>query len=359
MTGGDGDGEQEPDDVFRHLREDEGLRPIESGSGGDEDGPPGSEERIEPDDHWADPDRAGNRSEHPDPTVRDGRERADRSDGPTPDRGTPRATDRPTRRGRGRTDRAGGDGVDRRERRGLAADVRDHGDPVRWFLRTNNTVVVTIRDVAVSVAVVGLVALLLLGVSGVWPPLVAVESGSMEPNIKAGDLVFVTAPDRFVAEGATGDTGIVTAQDGADRGHESFGGPGDVIVFEPNGDPHATPIIHRAEFWVEEGDNWVEDRADPAYLTESSCEANAHCPAPHDGFVTKGDANAQYDQSAGGADSAVVAPEWVVGSAEWRIPWLGQVRLTVDAILGHSAPIQVLEGPLVADGPAGPSAASG
>ena len=31
---------------------------------------------------------------------------------------------------------------------------------------------------------------ILFGVSGAWPPLVAIESESMEPNLHQGDLVF-------------------------------------------------------------------------------------------------------------------------------------------------------------------------
>ena len=35
---------------------------------------------------------------------------------------------------------------------------------------------------------------ILFGVSGAWPPLVAIESESMEPNLHQGDLVFVLIP---------------------------------------------------------------------------------------------------------------------------------------------------------------------
>ncbi|OYR84229.1 S26 family signal peptidase, partial [Halorubrum ezzemoulense] len=67
-----------------------------------------------------------------------------------------------------------------------------------------------IREMLASVAVVLLVGLLLFGVSGVWPPMVAVESGSMEPNMQVGDLVFVTEPGRLAPDAAENGVGVVT-----------------------------------------------------------------------------------------------------------------------------------------------------
>jgi signal peptidase I len=204
---------------------------------------------------------------------------------------------------------------------------------VRWFFGTNDESVVLVRDILSSVAIVAVIGLLLFGISGVWPPLVAVESGSMEPNMEVGDLIFVVADDRFVGDGSTGDTGVVTHEDGED--HEKFGKAGDVVVFEPNGQAHQTPVIHRAHFWVEEGENWVDTRAEPEYVDGASCDQLQTCPAAHDGFITKGDANPYYDQyQRGGANTDVVQPGWVTGKASFRVPWLGYVRLTFDSILG-------------------------
>lgn len=120
----------------------------------------------------------------------------------------------------------------------------------RWLLRSDDARAVACRDVASTVAVVGLIGLLLVAFSGVWPPLAAVESGSMEPNVATGDLVFVADSDRFVGSEAVGETGVVTRDAAltADGTHVRFGEPGDVIVFTPDGDPSATPVIHRAHF---------------------------------------------------------------------------------------------------------------
>ena len=55
----------------------------------------------------------------------------------------------------------------------------------RWVLDADHPSVVLLRDAASTAAVVVLLALLLFAVSGVWPPMVVVESGSMEPEMTA------------------------------------------------------------------------------------------------------------------------------------------------------------------------------
>ena len=185
------------------------------------------------------------------------------------------------------------------------------------------------RDLATSVVAVLLLGGFLFAISGVWPPMVAIESGSMEPNMAINDLAFVMDSDRFQPEAAgavgPGDTGIVTADVGDREGYTQFGNSGDVIVFEPDGRSDRTPIIHRAMFWVEAGEDWTE-RADPAHLNGATCGQLSACPAPHSGFITMGDDNPAYDQ-AGNRITEPVKPEWVVGTAEMRIPWLGWFRL--------------------------------
>jgi signal peptidase len=180
---------------------------------------------------------------------------------------------------------------------------------------------VFVRDVASSVFAVVLVGFFLFAVSGVWPPLVAVESGSMLPNMQRNDLVFVMEEERFPGERAQ--DGVVTARTGAETGYEKFDNPGDVIVYAADGDRGGTPIIHRAMFWVEAGENWCA-AADPAYLGGLDPE-DPRCVADHAGFITKGDNNPSYDQATG--LSGPVRPEWVVGTAEFKIPGLGWIRL--------------------------------
>ncbi|WP_306054793.1 S26 family signal peptidase [Natronococcus wangiae] len=292
-------------------------------------------------------DNAGESSRHePHGTPSDGAGDPNRDVASTADRDG--ATDEPAR---GDVAAGGGDATARSGRTDSGDDVSIEDDGIlRWFFKTNDESAVLVRDVLGSVAIVVVIGLLLFAVSGIWPPLVAVESGSMEPNMQKGDLIFVVADDRFVGDDPADDTGVVTHESGQD--HEKFGKSGDVIIFKPNGNEYETPVIHRAHFWVEDGENWVDTKANEEYVNGASCEQLPTCPANHDGFITKGDANSYYDQyhRGPGAETDVVHPGWVTGKATFRIPWLGYVRLTFDSILGELvAPqptIETVDGPL-------------
>ncbi|MFB6173751.1 MAG: S26 family signal peptidase [Halobacteriales archaeon] len=194
---------------------------------------------------------------------------------------------------------------------------------LRWLLRTDQPTVRFVREVASSVLAVTMVGLFLFAVSGVWPPLVAVESGSMEPHMHRGDLVFVMQEDRLAPPPGTDGTGIVPYRVANRTDYRKFGNYGDVIVYRPDG-RGGTPIIHRARFWVNGSENWY-DKAKPGLVPGSDCGDVPNCPAPHAGFITKGDNNGRYDQVSG--ISGPVRPEWIRGTAEVRIPWLGYVRL--------------------------------
>ncbi len=227
-------------------------------------------------------------------------------------------------------------------------DRRERPQTVRgwlhWFWTVDRGSAMVVREFLVSVGAVVLVGLLLFSLSGVWPPMVAIESGSMEPNMQVNDLVFITDNDRFVPDAAHGDTGVVTYQAGQETGYETFGDYGDVIVFAPNGNDRQVPIIHRAQFWVEEDENWY-DRANPDHVGNAeNCAELRNCPAPNDGFITKGDnrvTNQRYDQARG--LSGPVQAEWVIGTAEIRIPWLGWIRLELAELAAGGSPQMVLE----------------
>jgi len=184
--------------------------------------------------------------------------------------------------------------------------------------------------------IVFLVGGLLFGISGVWPPMVAIESGSMEPNIQTYDLVLVTEPGRLAPDVAD-ENGIVTLQDGEANGYTSFNNPGSVVVFdEPAG--IGPPVIHRPHASVDQGENWIYT-ADEAYTNGQTCDDLETCPAPRDGYITKGDNNDGYDQVNGVAP--VVDAGWITGVARLRIPYLGWVRLafTGQAVLGPTVPL--------------------
>ena len=136
--------------------------------------------------------------------------------------------------------------------------------------------------------------------TGTWHNKFAIQSVSMEPNMHVGDLIFVQAPHR---------ANIVTYEDGKILDYVSFDEYGDVIAYSPNGCSSATPIIHRAMYWVEEGGEMPDGK-----------------PAPHAGYITKGD-NKITNQHPDQPGLEPVKPEWIIGVARVRIPYLGYLRI--------------------------------
>jgi signal peptidase len=229
-----------------------------------------------------------------------------------------------------------GDGsIDGRGRRRDRSDPEETKGFVYRFRHDKEGPLMWVREMLTSVAVVLAIGLVLFAISGVWPPMVAVESGSMEPNMQVGDLVFVTEPGRLAPDAADNDVGVVTYDDGRAADYRTFGSYGSVIIYRPPGRT-ASPIIHRAMFHVEEGEDWY-DRADEEYHRAAGCAELRHCPAPHDGFITLGDNNGAYDQANG--LSPPVRAEWVTGVARVRVPYLGYVRLIAS---GQAEPSDVL-----------------
>ncbi|UPM41873.1 S26 family signal peptidase [Halocatena salina] len=226
---------------------------------------------------------------------------------------------------------------------------------LKWLWTTENGLIAFLREVAGSILIVLLVGGLLFGISGVWPPMVAIESPSMEPHIQKGDLVFVMDEHRFSGEAAINhngkSTGVIPYQQAQQTDHKKFGTYGDVIIYKPDGSERQTPIIHRARFWVEEGENWY-DKANPDHIGNAeNCEELSNCPAEHSGFITKGDnkeKNGQYDQVVGLSEP--VKPTWIIGTAVFRIPYLGSIRLLMGMISGHVASAAGMYGGLLGTG---------
>ncbi|MEM3085616.1 MAG: hypothetical protein QXT68_00540 [Halobacteria archaeon] len=259
----------------------------------------------------------------------------------------------------------------------------------------------TLYELVTALGAVALVVALLQQGTATWPAMVAVESCSMEPNVRVGDLVLVVGPSRSAVVtqegdrvefrepglepavilppsraagggGASGGEGpgpalspatspptsspgsppfpagaprpppsppdhrafalapgcVAERPDGAGCGARGEPLAGDVIVFYPNGNAACTPIIHRARAWIPDN---------------ASYGGRAFARG---GFITKGDNNGPAagddpsraaDQVARGGSAACrntepVQPEWMVGVAKFRVPWLGYVRLLLNPL---------------------------
>ncbi|CAD6491314.1 MAG: hypothetical protein EMLJLAPB_00117 [Candidatus Argoarchaeum ethanivorans] len=148
-------------------------------------------------------------------------------------------------------------------------------------------------------------------VFGTYHPMVAVESGSMEHNMEVGDIIFIKTLNRGE---------IITYMDGKEQGYNSFNNYGNVILYKKNGRADITPIIHRAMYFVKKGEPMWENGP----------------PAPHDGYITKGDnkiTNRYYDQEGNICYHTPVKKEWVVGIAVCRIPYIGYLPLFAHSVL--------------------------
>ena len=216
----------------------------------------------------------------------------------------------------------------------------------------------TVKDVGIAIGCVVLVFLLTFAYSGNWPPMVVIESGSMEHDnnslyaepgyahlgtIDTGDLVIVKEARK---------TDIVTYLEGKDTGYEKYGDYGDVIVYykngirEKDGQP-VTPVIHRAMFWVDvdvENKTYHVPEAGRTFYNEidlgqfgdgklvGTIEGQV---LQNSGYVTKGDStgNPHPDQvthfDINGNKVQPVDPDWVVGMARGELPWFGLIKLRV------------------------------
>ena len=150
-----------------------------------------------------------------------------------------------------------------------------------------------VSDILFVVVVIGVISAVSQLALGLWTPMVAVESGSMVPNMNIGDIVVVQGASR---------TEVIPWDAAVTKGYTAFNNPGDVILYLPYGKERlglidqamaifgvpyppdkATPIIHRAMSYV--------DQSQPMW--------DGGPKAPFSGYITKGDHNDRIDQMAG------------------------------------------------------------
>jgi signal peptidase len=187
-------------------------------------------------------------------------------------------------------------------------------EQIKRFKESDNFWIGLLRDflfVAAAVAIFASVSQIALGL---WSPMIAVKSESMVPHLQIGDLIFVESVNR---------SNITTYEEGKQSGYTTFDDYGDVILYKRYGKDGTTPIIHRAMYYVEKGDEmWPGGPL-----------------APHAGYITKGDnpkTNPFYDQQGDISYLQPVKKEWIIGVARfYRIPLVGYVSLIPRKILGE------------------------
>lgn len=216
-------------------------------------------------------------------------------------------------------------------------------------------------DTAVALLIVGAVLGGLYLFAGSWPPMVVVESRSMmhpQDDPGYGNLGTADPGDILFLQNVENREDVSLA---VDREVSRYGGDGDIVVFKPNGNPDATPIIHRALTYVrvqgsgEDAEYEVhmggsERRVfgpEGIYLPELGIgegagytDQNGWKPG-HDGLLTQGDnpeTNPHPDQVSSPPISEPVRVEWIEGKARGELPWLGLVKLAFGTDLNVNPP---------------------
>ena len=215
------------------------------------------------------------------------------------------------------------------------------------------------RDLAVAFLIVAIVMGLLTAYARVWPPMVVVESESMQHSdsesfvgvIDTGDLVIVQAVGTAVD--------VVSYVEGRATGHATYGDFGDVIVFiKPRTPLTSTPIIHRAMAYAVRNASGGADVPGLARLPATEWSARSTNGSTGNyaygiwdftlynvgyqarnptfnasaelalatvdaGFLTKGDHNQNPDSH------GAVAVNRILGKARGELPWFGLLKLTL------------------------------
>jgi len=200
---------------------------------------------------------------------------------------------------------------------------------IRSFRTSNNRTVSLLRDILWIGSVVGGIGLALILVCGTWPAVVAIESKSMDPHMKMGDLVVVVQKDRYGS--------FRTWQDGSVSNYTMFEEYGDVIIYRPNGMTNITPIIHRAIQYVGAG-KVMEIKGKTLAINYT---------AIHPGYITWGDNNPLPDQFYDFPKIGIMEPvrdEWVVGKALFTIPLVGYLPLNIVFIVIMVLLVLILHG---------------
>src|SRR3972149_5875447 len=93
------------------------------------------------------------------------------------------------------------------------------------------------RDIAIAAILVALIFGGMFAYAQVWPPVVVVESGSMQHSATRSYLGVIDTGGMVLVQAVHSRSDVVTYVEGRVSGHETYGNYGDVIIFHPPGKP--------------------------------------------------------------------------------------------------------------------------
>ena len=215
----------------------------------------------------------------------------------------------------------------------------------------------TIKDVIVSIIIVAAIFLSMYAYTQNWPPIVIIESGSMQHG-ELSSIGIIDTGDIVLVKKVYSEDSVVSYVEGRLSDYKRYGDYGDVIIYNYNG----KSIIHRAiVYLIWDGSRWgirgFEDREYPSWLhvnangividdvgyAQKDVIINLKALNPnvvgYEGFITMGDHNlavydskeyAPYDQNS--EDFIPICPKLVnynmiKGVAKGELPWFGALKL--------------------------------
>ena len=215
------------------------------------------------------------------------------------------------------------------------------------------------RDIAVAFIIVGMVIGAIYAYTGVWPPMVVIESGSMQHSGTVSYVGVIDTGDLVLVQAAPKRSDVTTWVEGRAIEYKTYGNYGDVIIFRKAFSD--TPIIHRPIFWMGydpisktfsipdlerlphnitwggsydngsavmrpyrlNGTMWIKGVGWKGDLNITFNIKNIAASNKHSGYVTLGDNNG------GNYDSTLARQEDVIGKARGELPWFGLIKLTL------------------------------
>ncbi|MEE9237764.1 MAG: S26 family signal peptidase [Thermoplasmata archaeon] len=227
-----------------------------------------------------------------------------------------------------------------------------------------------LRDLAIAFLLVAVVMAALFAFARVWPPMVVVESSSMQHSNSESALGVIDTGDIVLVQNAPRPQDITTWVEGKVDGHTTYGDYGDVIIFKRAGREAETPVIHRAMMFIIWNDSamgfdipsllaldpefWDSNQAEPMGLSTGDhitlkdvgfkklavrfnmgdfvgrVPSPEICPRPCGGYITMGDNNAPTLTT----DDRFVRQELVLGRARGELPWFGLLKLVLGGDFG-------------------------
>jgi signal peptidase len=218
-----------------------------------------------------------------------------------------------------------------------------------------------------AIAAVGVVLLCTVLYSGLWPPLVVVESGSMQHSDTVSSIDVIDTGDLVIVKQLGGDT-VRTYVASYSEGYSTYGSFGDVIIYKRYGSDATSWIIHRAVLalsWNESSNSfnvpdlinyprglWSHnDAQDGVWWSLSgviklyhygykdqtvTVNLGALLQYAHGGYITKGDHNDVVDQyPTSSICREPIKTSWIVGLSRSEVPWFGLLKLWAT---GQAAP---------------------